>query len=324
MATRSSSGRRRKWLRRGLAWSVTIGVVAFLLIRYSPQRIGEAVAHGNWLGMIPFAAFAALWSLFCMATADWIVFRAALGRSRYGDVIRGRAGVSVMQAFNHSVGQATYAVWIGRKSGSDVRTTLGLIGYVVTSDLTALFAVATGAVWLSGIRAADLAGVELMAWIGPLVTIGLVAAAFLGPRILPRLVPRAKLLKPWTAVPPAHYVANVVFRSASLIGIMVAVWGAARAFGLDIPLAAILTYLPVIFLAGALPINVFGFGAVQLVWVEAFEPWVPGEEVIAFQLLYHLMLVAGFVIRGAPFFSGVVDEIERGNQELDEELAAES
>jgi hypothetical protein len=48
------------------------------------------------------------------------------------------------------------------------------------------------------------------------------------------------------------------------------------------------------------------------VWVLAFERWVPGERIIAFQFLWQLAFGTGVVVRGLPFVRRVVAEIDEG------------
>ncbi len=90
---------------------------------------------------------------------------------------------------------------------------------------------------------------------------------------------------------------------------MLATWGATRAFGLEVPLLVMAVHVPIITLVGALPVNVGGFGAVTAVWL-LLTPWAPGEQLLAFQFLWNLMVAAAVVLRGLPFIRGVVREVD--------------
>lgn len=297
----------RVWLRRLVAWGVTAAVIIFLLTRYSIGDIGDAVVRGNWPPLVGFIAGASIWTLLWMSAADWLTFTGALGRVRYIDVLRGKAGCSVLQAVSHAVGQGTYGLWIGRLTKSDVPTTLGALAYVIVTDLVALFIVVGGAAWLGD----GLPYIDLFRWLAPLIVFGLVAFAFAGPMVLPRILPRVRLLRPWSRIGPSRFAFIVLGRLVALLGLMFATYAAATTFGLEIPALAFLAYLPFIFLAGALPINVLGFGAVQLVWVAAFEDWATGPQILAFQFLIQATAVAAFLLRGAPFLPSVLRDIER-------------
>ena len=264
---------------------------------------------------MPLVAGVAVWTLLCMSAADWLVFRGSDDSLKYRNVLRGKAASSVLLVINHGVGQGGYGLWLARRTGIGGRRTFGLIAYVMASDLTALFSVAGLAAWLSDIDATTLVNVELVRVVAPLAALSMIAAAFLGPRLLPRLIPQARVFKPWLTIGVGTFVMSLCLRSLSLLGVMLVTWLSARTFGLSIPLGAFLAYLPIIFLAASLPINVFGFGPVQLVWVAAFEAWAAAEEILAFQFVFHILGVAAFLCRGVPFLPSVLAEIEAGKPE---------
>ena len=88
-------------------------------------------------------------------------------------------------------------------------------------------------------------------------------------------------------------------------------WLAARAFGMPIPAQAMAAYLPIVLVVGSLPVNVAGFGAVQLAWLR-FTPWAPGEQVLAFSFVWQLLCGAAMILRGLPFMRRVIAEIDAG------------
>ncbi len=300
----------RVWARRLAPWLVTAATIAFLLHRYPISAIREELERGDALAMIPYVAVAAVAALLLMSTADTLVFRASLGSASWRDVVCGKAGTSILLAIGMSAGSAAYAVWLGRKTRAGVRPTIGIIAYSMICDLTALCAVAAVAVWTSG-DALDSRAKLILGAIAPATAAATTLAALLGPRLLRGFVRDPQLLAPWSKVAPSVFGASLLLRAVNLAIAMVTTFAAAAAFGLDIPFPAMMAYLPIIFFAGAIPINVAGFGAVQLVWVELLSPWAPGEQVLAFQFLFHLTVTAMLVARGAPFLGRVLREIAR-------------
>ena len=253
-----------------------------------------------------------MWTLLLMSAADAIIFRNALGKPRFTDIVRAKGASSVLLVVNHGIGQGAYGVWLARKTGAGAAATVGLIGYVMARDLTALFSVAAVSSWLIDIDTITLVDVEWIRWAAPVCAFTLVAAIFIGPRVLPRFIPPAKILEPWLSVGRGPYLLSLGLRSLSLLGVMLMTWLCANIFGLALPLGASLAYLPIIFLAASLPVNVFGFGAVQLVWVAAFDVWATGEEILAFQLAFQVLAISAFLLRGLPFLPSVLREIEEG------------
>jgi hypothetical protein len=59
-------------------------------------------------------------------------------------------------------------------------------------------------------------------------------------------------------------------------------------FGMAIPLARLVTCLPVIFLVGALPITVAHLGTSQAAWIFFFGSYAPEADLLAYSLVSHL------------------------------------
>jgi hypothetical protein len=138
---------------------------------------------------------------------------------------------------------------------------------------------------------------------------GLTLLLVVGARVVPRRL--GAFARAWRAIGPARFAASLALRIATL-GVNVGVTiGAARAFGLDIPAGAMAAGLPVIYVVGALPLNVLGLGAVTAAWVAVFDRFAPGAEILAFQLLFQALSIAMTVARGLPFLPSVLRDIAR-------------
>jgi Lysylphosphatidylglycerol synthase TM region len=59
-------------------------------------------------------------------------------------------------------------------------------------------------------------------------------------------------------------------------------------FGIHIPLARLLAFLPVVFLMGALPITVAHLGTSQAAWIFFFSAYAPAADLLAYSLVSHL------------------------------------
>jgi hypothetical protein len=299
----------RVWLRRLAPWVITTAVLAVLLWKYPLARIGAEMKRGDALAVLPLGLVVALVPLFLVAAWDRLIMRAAAGPVGYLDVLVGKAGTSLLMVLGYGFGHGAYGVWLARKTGADARTTVGVILYIVLSDLAAVCLVASAALWLSGAELPP--GGEVLRVLAPAAAAALMIVAMAGPRLLAGWVRDPRVLKPWAAVTPPVYLLSVAGRCLIISIVIVLTWLAAGAFGLDLPLAVAASYLPVIMLVAALPINVAGLGAVQVVWL-LFRPWAPGEQILAFQFLWHLFLTAGLILRGAPFIRRVLREIDGG------------
>jgi hypothetical protein len=59
-------------------------------------------------------------------------------------------------------------------------------------------------------------------------------------------------------------------------------------FGIAIPLARLVAFLPVVFLMGALPITVAHLGTSQAGWIFFFSAYAPAADLLAYSLVSHL------------------------------------
>ena len=59
-------------------------------------------------------------------------------------------------------------------------------------------------------------------------------------------------------------------------------------FGIHIPLGRLVTFLPVVFLMGALPITVAHLGTSQAAWIFFFSDYAPEADLLAYSLVSHL------------------------------------
>jgi hypothetical protein len=288
---------------------VTAAILALLLYRYPISEIVERMQSGRVLPLLPLALLAGAFSLLLLSGADALLF-GCLGRANLGAVLRARAASSMLQLIGYHLSSGVYGLWLARAAGASLRTAVGLIFYVMLNDLTALCVVGALAIGLGGEALLGRETQILLTAIASLGGGGLIALALAGPRLLPRWVPKPELLEPWARVPPRTFVANLCARIGNVIVAMAANIIAARAFGLDIPLGAMLVCLPAIFLIGGLPINVAGLGAVQGAWVVCFRFWADGTQLLAFQFLFQSMTMATLVLRGAPFLRGFLRSLE--------------
>jgi hypothetical protein len=294
---------RWRWVRRLAPWVISAAVVTALLIQYPISRITGEMANGDTLAMAPVAAIAIGVMWFVITAGDILVISPVVGPIRYRTLLGCKAGISVVNALGIAASYGGYAVWMQRRFRCRAGTAVGMILFITLTDLAAVSSIAAVALTFGG----DVPG----EWRDPLIIAAPIAALVaLAIVMLPlRPIHGRPIAEPWHMIPHRARVAGFVLRACNLGLLIVATWLAARAFGMPIPLIAMLTYLPILLVIGALPINVAGFGPVQAAWVTMFSPWAPGAQVLAFQFLWHAMMLAALVVRGAPFLRGVVADI---------------
>ncbi|HEY8073386.1 MAG TPA: hypothetical protein VIF62_04740 [Labilithrix sp.] len=298
--TEQSASPLRTWLGRLAPWILAVLVLVALLHKYDPALVAAQMRAGSWAAMAPLAMVPPFYYLLVHGLCDTVIFRTALGSNlRWRDVVRGRSGTAMLMLLGYVFGNGAMGVWLARRTGAKARTVTGAVLYGMLSDLAAVSLVTAVSTFLAEIPSS----VRILALVLAAIPIAL---ALVGPTVFARTT--APFLAAWRVIPGAIGVAQIVGRALDIAVVVVIAWSAARAFGMPIPLAAFAAYMPVILLASSLPISVAGFGAAQAAWL-VFLPWAPGEQILAFQLLWQLFFGLGLVLRGAPFVRGVVREI---------------
>lgn len=295
----------RVWLSRLAPYLVTALVITFILRRYSIDQIRAEMARGNSLPLLPIALVSYVGSLLCVAGADRIVVRGLIGPSApaYLSMARGKAASVVLHIVHYALGQGAYATWLGRRTGIGLGRTGGLIAYIIAAELCSVCLFAT-LVILVGRPAVPSALLATVAGI----SIALVALVLLAPM---SRMERIAALETWTKVGQGRGLAQLGVRIVQHSVTTTGTWVAARAFGMEVPLAVMLSYMPIILVVASLPVNVAGFGAVQGAWL-LLTPWAPAERILAFSVVWQAISAVALVARGLPFLRGVLAEIRAG------------
>jgi len=293
----------RRWIRRLAPWIIAGLTVAAILWKYPLSKIADEVARGDAIAMIPCAlgVIALVW--LTSTTTDFLVLRAIVPDLRFGALLRGKAGVSVLNALGPALNYGGHALWINRRFGAPPAAAAGVLLHIALGDLVAVSIWATAALWLGAdVPAATRDSLGIVA---PIVLV--IALALL---VYPMRSPRP-IFAPWRELSPARRLTVLGARCATIAVVVTGTWAAANGFGIPLPYSAVATYLPLLLVIAALPVNVAGLGPVQYAWLTAFAPWADGPTVLAFQFLWHAILLGALLLRGAPFLRQVVADITR-------------
>jgi hypothetical protein len=274
-------------------------VVAAILRRYSVGQIAASLRDGNALGALPLAGVLALSFLAFGAAADMVVLR-RFGPVGFLDVARGKAAAAVLAAVGYFFSNGGYAVWIARRTRAGASLSAGLVLYFMAGDLAAVGVITCATMpWVPAVPSA----LRLFAVV---IAVLPVAAIALGPLVPPG---RLRVLDPWRHVPRSAGFTQLALRCVN-VGIAVLFTSlAARAFGLSVPLGTLVAYMPILLLVSSLPVNVAGIGAAQAAWLLFFLPFEEGSRIVAFQLVWTVMLGTAIVLRGLPFLSRALGQI---------------
>ena len=300
---------RSRWralARRWVPWLVAAGALALLFLRYPPGEVADAMSGKDALAVAPWTALVALLGLATMGVADWLVFSAFASGLGPIDVVRGRAGTTILMTLHYGASVGGYGVWLARRTGAGAAVSTAAIAYQMLSDLCALcwFALGTTLLWGDALPQREVVLAFCAAGAG-----GTTLLLLLGGRVVPRRL--GAFVRGWRALGPARSGASIALRVVTLAINVGGTIAAARAFGLDVPAGAMAAGLPVVYIVGALPLNVLGLGAVTAAWVAVFDGFAPGAEILAFQFVWQALSIAMTVARGLPFLPSVLRDIAR-------------
>jgi len=292
---------------RYLPYVVAIGVIFFILRQYSLESIVSEIKNGHALPMVPIAFVTYILSLLFVAFADRMVVNAEAPETapNYAGMLRGKAAAVVLHIVHYALGQGAYGTWIARRTAIGVARAGGLMLYIVASELCSVCLYASLVISI-GRPAVPHALFYLVLGISG----SLLAIVVLSPLVGSNRFP---FFGSWKRVGATRGVLQLMVRICQHATTTTGTWFAARAFGLDVPLGVMLSYVPIILVVASLPLNVAGFGAVQGAWL-LLAPWAPGERILAFSVVWQAFSAVALVLRGLPFLNRVMREIREGHR----------
>lgn len=268
-------------------------------------------AEANWLAwlglMIPYSIFFFLVD----AHVTWRVVRWFNAPSlRFTDMLPIRASAYILSLVNEQVGKGAMSLYLFRRHrvpALEAISSMLLLGLMEIYQL--LFFSSVGVV--TGYEVVQAASVRLPLDV-ILPSVFAAAALYLPAHIaffrgyLPGGVRlrRQPLVRAFREARPRHYLLVLLFKAPNLLGAIVVYTVALGLFNVDVGLAQMLAFLPVIFLAAALPLP-FHAGAL-LLWTVLFPEF---PEVGAFSLVMHTFFVLFNALIGVMF-------LPRANREL--------
>ena len=260
--TQNAPVRKHKSRNHILPWAISV-----LCFGYLYTRIATRVPEGNtvagylmdvfgsvnwiaWLAiMVPYSVF-----YLCLDTAIlWRVLRWFNARIPYRSLLPVRASTYIISILNEQVGKGAMALYLNRREGVpgwEVGSSMLFIMFCEFFYLLAWALIGVGISW-------DI--IPPLFHVIPYIALvaGIVFGAFVWffrtVRFSEMPLRQRPLLKAFREAPVSHYLTIMLMRSPALLA---AVWvysTAASLFGVDIPLADMLGFLPIIFFGTLVP-----------------------------------------------------------------------
>jgi hypothetical protein len=287
MSLPGAAGQRRpSVLARLWPVAVTIAIFVAIFMRIPFDRFWEAVAGAR---LVPFFGLMATFSL-CFFAMDTFVLCTMLrwfhGPIGYRELLPVRATTYLVSIVNTQLAQGALAFYVHRRFATPLGQIAGTVGVIILLEATQLILWATigMAAFPSEVPAGLLwTPVGLVAlWALLLATahgkLGALSAKLSG-NVLFQTFRRAHA---W------QFTTILLLKAPVFLLSLFIHWFALGLFGMEIPLARLLAFLPIVYMVSALPVTVAHLGTSQAAWIFFFHDYAAEADLLAYSLVSHL------------------------------------
>ncbi len=278
---------------------LTAAIFALILRRVPFRALGAALRDADYrlflALMIPNALFYFAWDTLVLS----VVIRWFHGGVPYRDLLPVRAASYVVGFFNTNLGRGAMAAYLSRQLHAPFLELGSTVMFLVLTEYTQL--VLWAMLGLLGLRAE--VSRSLLAVAAAVAIFWLVVRWLLAPRAW-------SISRTFRLATPARYAQIVLLRAPMFFVSLCLHYYAAHAFGIHIPFAQMLTFLPVIFMLAALPVTVAHLGTTQAAWIFFFSQYAPVPRLLAFSLAAHLVFAFTRAMLGVVWLPAAYIELQ--------------
>jgi len=279
------SRRRTVWT-RGVPVALTVGIFLVVFWRIPFGVFWHALSRAQ---LLPFLGLIGSFSL-CFFLLDTFVLSKLIrwfhGPLPYRELLPVRAVTYLVSIINTQLAQGALALYMHRRFHTplaQITSTVVLMILLETSNLI-LFAT-VGFMAFPGGAPLSLLALPLALALIWLLLIGL-ARGKLGS--LGQWLSSSELLSTFRRARLRQCAIVLGLKGAGFCLALLVHSQALAFFGIEIPLARLVAFLPVVFLMGALPITVAHLGTSQAAWIFFFSAYAPAADLLAYSLVSHL------------------------------------
>jgi lysylphosphatidylglycerol synthase-like protein len=292
--------------KRGLPYTGTLLIFLFIFWRIPLAKVGAALEHAPVVDLFAiFLPFSVLYWIIDSLCLTWVIrrFNALL---RVREILPIRASMYLLAMINTNLGQGGVAWYVHRKARVPFLEVLSSILFIALMEIYQLFLFSTLGVLFY--RAASPAQAQLVGalrlayaigWFALIILIAFFARARKSFR-LRGWIKNARfggIADTFLDARPIDYAIVLGIKAPSFLASVLTHYFALSLFGIGIPLLKLMVFLPLVFLAAALPIAVAHLGTSQAAWLLFFSGNAPAADILAYSLVAHLtfMLCNGLI-----------------------------
>lgn len=292
--------------KKALPYFGTLLIFALIFWRIPIAKVAEALAQApliKFFGVfLPFSVFYWMIDSLCLT---WVVrrFNAPL---RFRDIIPIRASMYLLALVNTNLGQGGVAWYVHRVAKVSFLEVLSSILFIALMEVYQLFLFSTlGVILYHPSSPAQIEIVRilriayLVAWLALVAIIALFAQARSSNRVRVWITSSrfGAIAGTFLAARPLDYAIVLGIKAPSFLASVLAQYFTLSLYGIAIPFAKLILFLPLVFLAAALPIAVAHLGTSQAAWLLFFSGNAPDVTILAYSLAAHFafMLCNGLI-----------------------------
>ena len=290
-----ASSAARQW-RRALPYVGTLLIFAFIFWLIPIADVAAALAQAPvrefFVVFLPFCAFYWIIDSLCLT---WVVRRFNTPM-RFRDIMPIRASMYLLSMINTNLGQGGVAWYLHRKAGVPFLQILSSILLIGLMEVYQLFLFSTlGVIFYHPNSPRQLEIVHFLriayvvAWLALATIIGVFALARRNNRVR-AWIEDGKLgavAGTFLNARPLDYAVVLGIKSPGFLASLLTQHFALALYGIKIPLMKLVLFLPLVFLAAALPIAAAHLGTSQAAWILFFSGSAPEAKILAYSLAAH-------------------------------------
>ncbi len=282
--------------KKALPYVGTVAIFALIFCRIPMGKVGAALEQAPVLKFVavflPFSAFYWMIDSLCLT---WVVrrFNAPM---RFRDIVPIRASMYLLALINTNLGQGGVAYYLYRKAKIPFLEALGSILFIALLEIYQLFLFSTlGVIFYRPTAPAQIEIVKVLrvayviAWLLLVAIIALFAIARRKPE-LHKWISESRggsIAGTFLKARPLDYAIVLAIKAPSFLASVATQYFALALYGITIPFIKLMLFLPLVFLAAALPIAVAHLGTSQAAWLLFFSGNATEEKILAYSLAAH-------------------------------------
>ena len=304
-------------LRVILPWVMTFLVFIYVFHQVPFPEVMASFRLVRLSIFVPIVLILFLVFLISDALCNHLVFTWLTARTRFFEVLLASGAARILEVVNVLIGRGGIGYWLSKTKKIPPSEATGAVVFIVYMDVLAIFVVSSiGLVLMPEINLSDFFAATSEGFLVRVVSITLTLLAL---DVCIWLTKPELWLFRWfrsrgpfvvfDRVRVRHFVIILVIKLIVYPIDFLGAWLALRAFGLEIPLAHIFTYLPLIYLIGSIPITVLGLATTQAAWLYFFADPAPPATIVAFSLLWSVGYIAPSIGTGLACLPRVLRDL---------------